>query len=57
LGFVSSDEVEDWQRGELLLQRLLTSPESVERAARAQSELETSLIVVGGLLAGLRNLY
>jgi hypothetical protein len=51
-----SDEVEDWQRGVVLLQGRLTSAASVERAARVQSEVETSVAVGGGLLAELRNL-
>lgn len=56
LQFVLSDEVEDWQRGVVLLQGQLTSAASVERAARVQSEVETSVAVGGGLLAKLRNL-
>jgi hypothetical protein len=56
LQLVLSDEVEDWQRGEVLLQRLLASTASVERAARVRSEVERSVAEGGGFLANLRNL-
>jgi hypothetical protein len=56
LQLVLVDEVDDWQAGEFALQQVLMSPEAVKRATSAQSEVETSLIVGGGLYAGLPNL-
>jgi hypothetical protein len=56
LQLVLVDEVDDWQVGELALHQLLVSPEAVKRATKAHSEVETSLIVGGGLFAELPNL-
>lgn len=44
-----ADELDDWQEGERLLQALLTTPESVKRAAARQAHFES--LIVGGLMS------
>ncbi|MDQ1392072.1 MAG: hypothetical protein QOF30_1049 [Acidimicrobiaceae bacterium] len=44
LRLVLADDLADWRDGELLIQRLLTTPGNVERASAQQARLETLLI-------------
>jgi len=41
LDLILADELDDWRRGEFLVQQLLRSPEAVERASAHQAALET----------------
>ena len=56
LGLVLSDEVEDWNGGERLIQGLLTRPDDVARAAALVTELESAVVEAGpsGGLTGWR---
>lgn len=49
LDFVLQDETSGWTDGEMLLQRLIGTPEEVERAARWQAGLEALLVEAGGI--------
>lgn len=49
LDFVLQDETSGWRDGEMLLQRLIGTPEEVERAARWQAGLEALLVDAGGI--------
>jgi hypothetical protein len=43
------DEFEDWRDGEMLIQSLIDSSETAERAARRQAELEQLMVRAGGI--------
>ena len=49
LKLILQDEFDDWRDGEMLLQRLITSPGEVERAANHQARLETLIVAAGGI--------
>jgi len=49
LNLVLADETEDWRQGELVVQSLLQTPESVNRAAAHHRRLEGLLTVAGGI--------
>lgn len=47
LGFVLTDDLDEWSRGDALLRRLATTPEDVARLARRQQEVETCVVACG----------
>src|SRR5262245_23652315 len=49
LNFALQDEFEDWRDGEMLIQSLVDSAETAERAARRQAELEQLMVRAGGI--------
>jgi hypothetical protein len=49
LNLVLADELDDWRRGELLIQAQLTSPDAVGRAAEHQGRLEALVVNAGGI--------
>jgi hypothetical protein len=49
LGFILSDELEDWREGEMLLQALIETDDEAERAARRQGHLEQLIRRAGGI--------
>jgi hypothetical protein len=49
LGFILSDEMDDWRDGEMMLQSLIETPEEVRRAADHQVRLQELLIAAGGI--------
>jgi len=49
LKFVLSDELDDWREGEMLIQSLLGSPETLARATARQEAVETLAVEAGGV--------
>jgi hypothetical protein len=49
LRFALDDEFEDWRDGEMLIQSMLLTAADVDRAASRQRDLETMLVVAGGI--------
>lgn len=49
LELVLRDEMDDWREGEILLQSLLLSSETVRSAAERQARLEILLVAAGGV--------
>jgi hypothetical protein len=49
LKFALQDELEDWRDGEMLIQSLIDSADTAERAARRQAELEQLMVRAGGI--------
>ena len=49
LKFALQDELDDWRDGEMLIQSLIDSAETAERAARRQAELEQLMVQAGGI--------
>lgn len=48
LRLVRRDEIEAWQAGEALLERLLARPEDAASAAQVQARLEATVVAAGG---------
>ena len=49
LKFALQDEYEDWRDGEMLIQSLIDSADTAQRAARRQAELEQLMVRAGGV--------
>src|SRR5262252_7603088 len=49
LKFILQHEFDDWRKGEMLLQSLITSPEEIARAANRQRGLEQLIVAAGGI--------
>jgi hypothetical protein len=50
LRLILSDEIEDWQEGEMMLRSLIRTPEEVDRATAHQAELEKLLLVADSII-------
>lgn len=49
LQLILSDEIEDWQEGEMMLRSLIKTSEEIDRTTAHQAKLEKLLLVAGGI--------